>query len=601
MVDTDETVSVALTDAGNRLRRALAANPNDGAAYCRYGDTLRHHGRFEEALGSYDRALEIDPDDVEGHSGRGAALRNLLRLEEALASFERAIAIRAGDAECHFNRGVVLQFLGRPAEALESYERALAISPDIAEAHYNRGIALQELGRFEAALECYAEATNVRPAYADAYVNRANLLSRLGRLEEALASLERARSIKPGSPELHINLGNVLRRLGRFQEALDSCEQAVRIEPRSPEAHLNLGAALYDLNVPQAAVQSYDRALALRPDFAGAHQNRAYALLLAGDFAGGWEEHEWRWQNEHDPLWKGRQRFAQPPWLGREPLAGKRILLHAEQGFGDTIQFCRYVRWVADLGATTILEVPDALASLLARLDGLSQLIVRGEPLPAFDFHCPLMSLPLAFNTRLATIPARVPYITCDPTKARYWQDRLGARGRRPKVGLVWSGGFRPDQPELWTVNQRRNVPLTKLARLRYCDVEFFSLQKGEEARSELANLTAGSWDGPTIVDVAEELVDFSDTAALMDSLDLIISVDTSALHLAGALGKAVWLLNRVDTCWRWLLGRSDSPWYPTLAIYRQAHAGDWDGVVERVRADLCRFSFIWQNGSLSG
>lgn len=563
MADPAASPEAELDDAASALRRALAANPNDGAAHRRYADTLRRLGRLEEALDSYDRALES----------------------------------QAGDAETHFNRSVALQFLGRLEESLAGYERALGLSPEIAEAHYNRGIALQDLGRFEAALECYALAIGVRPAYADAYINRANLLSKLGRLEEAHEDLERARSLKPDSPELHINLGNVLRRLGRFEDALDSCRRAVRLKPESPEAHLNLGAALYDLNEPRAAVESYDRALALRPDFAGAHQNRAYALLLAGDFARGWLDHEWRWKNEHDPLWSERERFAPPPWLGDEPIAGKRILLHAEQGLGDTIQFCRFVRWVADLGATVVLEIPDALASLLRGLDGVSQLIVRGEPLPPFDFHCPLMSLPLAFKTRPSTIPARVPYLRSDPAKLSYWKERLGA-ARRPRVGLVWSGGFRPDQPQLWTVNQRRNVPLAKLARLRDCNVDFFSLQKGREARAELAKLVAERWDGPTIVDLAAELADFADTAAAIESLDLVISVDTSVLHMAGALGKPVWLLNRFDTCWRWFLRGTDSPWYPTLTLYRQTRAGDWDGVIERVRADLC---IAWRSGSVSG
>jgi tetratricopeptide (TPR) repeat protein len=533
-----------------------ALEGRDAAAHRRHGDALRQLGRFEEALASFERSLELDPEDVEGH----------------------------------FGRGVALQFLGRLEEALAAYERALGIAPALAEAHYNCGIALQELRRFERALQCYAQAISVRPTYADAYVNRANLLSLLGRLEEAHEDLKCARGLKPDSPELHINLGNVLRRLGHCEAALESCTRAIELKPDSPEAHLNLGAVRYDLNDPQAAVKSYDQALTLRPDFAGAHQNRAYALLLAGDFARGWADHEWRWRNDHDPLWNERQRFAEPPWLGGEPLAGKRILLHAEQGFGDTIQFCRFVPWVADLGATVLLEVPAALASLLESLEGVSELIVRGEPLPPFDCHSPLMSLPLAFGTRLGTVPARVPYLKSDPAKVRRWKEKLGAASRL-RVGIVWSGGFRPDQPELWTVNQRRNIPLAKLAPLRHCEVELFSLQQGEQARAELTQLIARGWDGPALIDAAAELADFSDTAALMENLDLIISVDTSALHVAGALGRPVWLLNRFDSCWRWLLDRTDSPWYPTLTIFRQARAADWDGVIERVGAALSRLS----------
>jgi len=233
-----------------------------------------------------------------------------------------------------------------------------------------------------------------------------------------------------------------------------------------------------------------------------------------------------------------------------------------------------------------ILEAPGLLTGLLASLEGVTRLVACGEALPEFDYHCPLMSLPLAFKTSLATIPARVPYLKSDPTKARVWQERLGAR-RKPRVGLVWSGGFRSQQPELWSLNARRNIPLATLAPLLDADADFYSLQKGRAAEAELADLVADHRPGPDIIDLTALLDDFSDTAALLEHLDLIISVDTAMVHLAGALGKPVWVLNRFDTCWRWLLARSDSPWYPTVTLYRQPRAGDWETVVQRIRADL--------------
>jgi hypothetical protein len=317
-----------------------------------------------------------------------------------------------------------------------------------------------------------------------------------------------------------------------------------------------------------------------------AYFNRAMASLMVGDYQNGWQDYEWRWQGDNGPIIKDVRYLAQPCWLGRESIAGKAILLHSEQGMGDTIQFCRYAKWVADCGAKVILEVQAPLQGLLAGVEGVFQVVAQGDARPAFDYYCPLMSLPLAFKTTLATLPARTPYIKIDAQKALYWKERLGEKSKL-RVGLVWSGGFRAHQPELWAINDRRNVPLAMFAALKHPDIEFYSLQKGQPAESELADLVAGNWDGPHLTDFTVELRDFSDAAALLEQLDLLISVDTSAAHLAGAMGKPVWILNRFDSCWRWLLDRTDSPWYPTARLYRQESAGDWDGVIRRVRSDL--------------
>jgi hypothetical protein len=263
-------------------------------------------------------------------------------------------------------------------------------------------------------------------------------------------------------------------------------------------------------------------------------------------------------------------------------------LLHSEQGLGDTLQFCRYVKLVASLGARVILEVPPSLVKLLATLDGTSEVVARGGVLPQFDCQCSLLSLPLALKTTLDRLPAQVPYLRCEAARSRYWETKLGERTRL-RVGVVWSGGLRQNQPELRGVNGRRNVPLTKLVALRHPQIEFYTLQKGEPAESELADAIARNWDGPDLRDFTGGLHDFADTAALIEQLDLVISVDTSTAHLAAALGKPVWLLNRFDTCWRWMTDRCDSPWYPTLRLYRQGRPGDWDGVIKEVAIDLSR------------
>ena len=267
--------------------------------------------------------------------------------------------------------------------------------------------------------------------------------------------------------------------------------------------------------------------------------------------------------------------------------------MHSEQGLGDTIQFCRYAKLVKKLGARVVLEVPKPLLDLLNGLDGVDQLIESGKLLPAFDYHCPLMSLPLAFKTHLDSVPES-PRFKINQQKINFWKNKLGTESnfnKKPRIGLVWNGGFRPNQPEVWGVNQRRNLPLDHLKILKNTGIEFISLQKGEPAESEFRCKISEGWDGPDIKDYAGELQDFSDTAALVLNLDLVITVDTSTAHLAASLGKPVWLLNRFDTCWRWLLDREDSPWYPSMKIYRQPSHGDWDSVMTKVRHDLIEFS----------
>lgn len=342
----------------------------------------------------------------------------------------------------------------------------------------------------------------------------------------------------------------------------------------------NLGGALSDLGRPAEALACYDRALAIRPDDVSAHFGRSRPLLLRGEYAEGWREFEWRRRGGTAEAIKLRG-FAQPQWQG-EDVAGKTLLLHAEQGFGDTLQFCRYASLV---GATArvILEVQPPLVRLCSSLAGVAQVVARGEPPPAFDLHCPLMSLPLAVGTTLDTIPSEVPYLAADPELVAGWRERLaGLDGLQ--VGLVWAGSLRPE-PELSAIDRRRSITLAMMAPLGEASgVSFISLQKREPgAQSANAEL------GLALHDFTANLQDFADTAALIEALDLVISVDTSVAHLAGALGKPIWLLNRFDTCWRWLLDRDDSPWYPQLRQFRQPRPGDWNSALHAARDALQR------------
>jgi len=575
-------------EAAEIYRHVLDCQPGHVQALTFLGVIAFESNHFEYALELASRALEVDPTSAATHLMRGRALARLERPVAAIASYDDAITLNPAVGDLHVHRANALLHLGRRAEALASLTQALELAPRVPETHYRRGLVLHELGRYHEALTDFERAIALNPSYAEVHDSRGTALKDLQRYEEALASYERAIAVKPDHARAYSNRGNLLATLGRHTAALSSYDAALSLTPADPDVHCNRGNLLGDLGRHKEALASLDRAVSLDADHAQAHFSRAFVHLVLGDFASGWRDFEWRWRSEHCVTSREKRNFAQPLWSGETDIAGKTLLVHCEQGFGDTLQFCRYLPRLAQLGARVVVEVPRPLRRLLESMSGVAQWVTDGEPLPPFDHYCPMLSLPLAFNTTLDTIPAAIPYLQAAAEHTRYWQDKLGEHTRM-RVGLVWSGGLRPDQPELWSVNNRRNIPLTLLAPLRQPGVEFYSLQKGQQAEGELAALVAAGWEGPAIIDHTRQLRDFADTAALIEQLDLVISVDTSTAHLAGALGKPVWILNRFDTCWRWLLDRSDSPWYPTVRLYRQQRAGDWGDVVDRVRRDLER------------
>jgi len=385
--------------------------------------------------------------------------------------------------------------------------------------------------------------------------------------QRAAELFARAVAMQPDSGVAYCNLA-VAQQLGdRYEEALASYAQAIAARPDSVEAHCNRGVALSQVGQPDAALESFDRALALRPGFPPAHYNKALALLLLGDLPSGWIEYEWR----HHPLNGGSaapSRFAQPQWLGEAPLNGKVVLLYAEQGLGDTLQFCRYVPLVAKLGARIILEVDAPLVSVLKDMPGVSAVLSRGTSRPAFDYHSPLLSLPLAFRTNLATVPAAERYLSVEADKVAAWRDRLGPK-TRPRIGLAWSGN------PVHYRDRHRNVPFELLARHLSPEFQYVSLQK-DVRESDRRALDAQI----AVMNVSSELGDFSDTAALCECMDLVISVDTSVAHLSAALGKRTFVLLPFYPDWRWMLRRRDSPWYPTVTLFRQAAIGDWTPVL---------------------
>jgi tetratricopeptide (TPR) repeat protein len=524
---------------------------------------------LERGIRLLDKAIRISPDVAPAYSNRGVALRDLGRLAEAIASYDKAIALAPDFAEAYNNRGVALSDLRRFDEAIASYDKAIALKPDYIQAHNNRGIALRGLRRFDEALASYDRAIALNKDYAEAHNNRGVALRDLKRFAEALACHERAIALRPEYAEAHSNRGLALKDLNRFDEAIASYDRAIALAPRYGEAHNNRGLALRDLNRFDEAIASYDRAIALKPGYADAYFNKSFCYLTMGRLAEGWKFFEYR-KRKPDPI--GFRPYARPIWLGGESLAGKTVFLYSEQGLGDTIQFCRYARLVKAEGARVVLSVQDKLVRLLRPLEPAIAIMGEAQAPDAFDFHCPLMSLPLAFGTTPETIPSEPRYLLADPALKAEWAARLPPK-TRPRIGLAWSGNA------AHLNDHNRSLDPGLLAPLLPFDADWFCLQP------ELRDIGPRDWSGITFL--GEALTDFADTAAVIDQLDLVITVDTSVAHLAGALGKQVWILLPFSSDWRWLLDREDSPWYPSARLFRQRRIDDWPSVIAQVRSEL--------------
>lgn len=557
-----------LADAATLYKQLLSSLPDHPEALNGLATLALQQGNVEEGVRLLDLSLKVAPNQPLVLCNRGAGLQSLGRLDEALACYDRALALKHDFAEAYSNRGLVLAGLERWNEALASCESALALRPDYAEAHNNRGIALQRLKRFEEALACFDRVIALKPGNAETFSNRGYVLCELARWDEALASCDRAIALQPSLAMAQNNRGVALQSVIRLDDALASFDRAIALKPDYVEAHCNRGRVLSALRRWHEALACYDRAIALKPDFADAHWEKSMLKLALGAFEEGWKLYEWRWQGEQRAHVRT---FPQPLWLGEHPLIGKTIFIHAEQGFGDFIQFCRYVPMVEALGANVVLEAPAALIPLVKTLAGGFRIVKRGDPLPSFDLHCPIMSLPLAFATTVESIPAKVPYLFVDAGKKAAWHRRLGAT-TKPRIGLAWSGS--PTQHN----DRRRSMPLQTLEPLLRLPIEFHALQTeirpGDAAYLQRSNRVHLHQD---------ELRDFSDTAALTSEMDLVISVCTSVAHLAGALGKSVWILLPAVPSFRWMLDRPDSPWYPSATLVRQPAIGDWGSVVAEI------------------
>ena len=553
--------------------QAISLRPDYVEAHYHCGNILNDLKQFEAALVSYNRVIALRPDFALTYYNRGNALNDLKRFEAAVASYNRAIALKPDFAEAYNNRGNSQRQIGQLDAALASYHQAITLKPDDAVSYYNCGLVLNDLKRFEAAVAAYNQAIAFKPDYADAYNNRGNAQRELKQSAAALASYRQAIAIKPDYAEAYYNCGVALRDIKQTEAALMSYDQAIALKPDYVDAYSNRGNTYRDLKRFDEAVASYDSAIAIGPDYAEAYWHKSLLKLLLGDYAAGWRLYEWRWRTK--PFIDTVRNYRQPLWLGEQALMGKTLLIYGEQGLGDVIQFCRYVPMIEALGAKVVVEAPRALVALISSLKGIYTVIELGHECPGFDFHSPIMSLPLAFKTTVATIPAQIPYLYSNVEKQVLWHKRLGVKTRL-RVGLVWSGST------LHKNDVNRSIPLALLASVLDLPIAFHALQKDIRADDAvfLANHTA-------IQTHQDELLDFSDTAALVAAMDLVITVDTSVAHLAGALGKPVWLLLSYIPDFRWLLNRADSPWYPTATLFRQSVADDWTSVMVSVADEL--------------
>jgi tetratricopeptide (TPR) repeat protein len=592
--------------------RALELQPDSAAAHYNLGNVLMAQKKVEEAIVHFRQAFELKPDFVAACNNLGNAYLVQKKFSDAAWCFRRALELKPAYAEALNNLGAALKELGQTEEAVAHFRQAIAINQNLTDAFYNLGTTLQLQGKLDESLAAYRRVIELKPGYADAYGNLGIALNNLRQHEEAVACLVHAVQLKPDDPVICYNFGTVLLDQGRLTEAAAMFREALRLNPDYAAAYNNLGKTLNDqgkLYEAEAAYQrsidldplpamphsnlaythqqfrklkdaeaGYERALQLDPNCADARFGRSSLWLLQGDFERGWPEYEWRWKAKQ---MLGRD-FPQPRW-GGEPLARRTILLHAEQGFGDTIQAVRYATLVKQQNpaATVFLECQPQLAKLLAPTEGIDRLLARGEELPRFDVHAPLLSLPGIVKTSLETIPGEIPYVYPDTSLVQQWRKRLEPLPR-PWIGLNWRG-----RASTW----QRDVPLDCLKMLTDVPgVSFINLQK-DATREEL---TAVSKSGQAVVDLGPEFDTsngpFMDTAAVMMNLDLVISSDTVIPHLAGALGVPVWLAVPFVPDWRWLLDRDDSPWYRTMRLFRQKAACDWSGIFEDIRAELISF-----------
>lgn len=614
VVINQRAISIAqqgrLHEAEAEFRRVIQLDPDYAEAYNNLGNTLFYQGKLDEAAANYERALQLWPTFANAHCNLANIHKEQGKLDQAEAGYRHALKLSPHLPDAHNNLGTTLVEQGRLEEAEACYRQAVLLRPDFLEALNSLGDVLREQRRFEEALAICQHLLRLRPDYAEAYNTIGNTLKDQDKLEDALAQYQQALRLKPDMAQVHVNVGLVLALQGKPEEALESYRRSLYYKPNYAEAYNGMGTVLRDQGKMQESLVCYQKAVQLKPDYAEAHWNGALSYLALGNFEQGWPEYEWRWRCRE--FRKHKKDFPRPRWDGGD-LRGRTILLHSEQGLGDTIQFIRYAALVKERGGHVIVQCQKRLMKLLAGCAGIDKLVPEGAELPHFDVHASLLSLPAILRTTFDTIPARVPYLTADPALVEDWRQEIAKSEKRLmaeskeqravsqnntvagsplsvlrsplKIGIAWQGN--PEHKS----DRERSIALGQFAPLaRLEGVRLFSLQKGPGVdQLEAAGKHLGIIDLGSRLD--EESGPFMDTAAVMQSLDLVIASDSAVGHLAGASGVPIWLVLAFVPDWRWMMDRDDSPWYPTMRLFRQKRMGDWGEVFERIVRELSVFS----------
>ncbi|MBI3836587.1 MAG: tetratricopeptide repeat protein [Planctomycetia bacterium] len=563
-----------LTEAIECYWRAMRIQPSAPEVHYYLGTLLAETGQIEAAIRCFQQTIRLQPQLADAHCQLGILLHGQAKLPEAVSCYQQALRLNADHVGALINLGAILTNECNLAEARACYERVVELHPTLADGHYNLGNVFQAEGRWKDAIACYRRAVECKPDFADALCNLGNALKEDGELSQAMVYLEQAIRVRPDFAAAHSNLGSVLQNLSRLADAQACFERAIELAPRTAEFHYNLGTVIKDQGQPALGIACFEQALRLKPDYAQALSARGMTLVSMGQFAEGWAGYEHRVRcPQFDTL-----QFSEPRWDG-SPLEGRTLLIHCEQGLGDTLQFIRYIKLARQRGDNIIVAAQESLIPLLAA-SGVAGLVSKEGPLPPFDVQAPLLSLPYIFRTEVDTVPRDVPYLAADPQRIDKWRRELsGHQGL--KIGIAWQGRT------AYSGDHYRSIPLADFAPLAAVrGVQLFSLQKGlgSEQLSALDNRFS-------VVDLASSLDTeggaFLDTAAVMHSLDLVVACDTAVAHLAGALGQRVWLPLSVASDWRWIRDRDDCPWYPTMRLFRQRRFGDWPEVFERMANEL--------------
>ena len=592
-------------------RQILQQKPDEPEALNLLGVIALQVGRPEAALPLLARSAQVAPG-YGTFNNMGEALRYLGRLDEAIAAYRQSLQLNPNNVDAVANMGLALYQQGKSADSIDAFERALRMAGNAPRADWldHLGCSYMQQGDAYRAATQHRKAIALAPQYAPAHANLALALSKIpNSMDEAMAEAKRAVELAPSSAEAHAAMGHVLERSDKVLDAAESFRRAIALEPNNVEHYGQCAFALERADKPDqaialleeaaaklkpdarvhsalsglhrmkrtyaAALKSADEAIRLSSNHGEGHGHRALALLSLGDYLRGFEEYEWRWRCAS--FTSIARNFDRPLWDGSDPL-GRTILVHTEQGFGDTLQFLRYVPLLAAQGATVIVEANYSLIKLVARVKGVARTVAAGLGLPDFDLHCPLLSLPRSFQTTTDQVPGESPYLFADPDRVAFWSKKLSESGNRKRVGLIWAGNVKPDA--------KRNIPanlLAPLAGVANQNLQFFSLQKHD----------AATYTRPPeelrLIDLADHLTDFHETAAIMSNMDLVITIDSAPAHLAGGLGRPTFTLLPFSPDWRWQLDREDSPWYPTMRLFRQARDGDWTDAIADVRDELER------------